>query len=145
MTGQIKIREGVAADAPALALLLAQLGYPGVQPFLERRIQEQLAHPDALLLVACSSARVIGFVSLHVIAQLALAGDFCRVSYLCVDEGVRSLGVGALLEQCAERHAREHGCDRIELHSNVRRVDAHRFYARVGYEESPKYLVKRLR
>lgn len=144
MSRQIAVREAVPDDGPALSRLLPQLGYPGTQPFLERRLLQQLSHPDALLLVAHAGAEVLGFISLHIIAQLALAGDFCRISYLCVEEGSRGLGVGALLEQCAQQHARALGCDRIELHSNARRVDAHRFYARVGYEESPKYLVKRL-
>ncbi len=144
MSQQLAIREAVLADAPALSRLLAQLGYPATQPFLERRLLQQLSHPDTRLLVAHAGAEVLGFISLHIIPQLALAGDFCRVSYLCVEEGSRGLGVGALLEQYAEQHARTLGCDRIELHSNARRHAAHRFYARVGYEESPKYLVKRL-
>lgn len=140
----VEIRSAVTADTPAISRLLAQLGYPANQPYVERRVTEQLAHPDALLLVAQSGAGVVGFISLHIISQLALAGDFCRVSYLCVDEDARSMGVGALLEACAERHARALGCDRIELHSNARRHDAHRFYQRCGYEDSPKYFVKRL-
>lgn len=144
MTPHVEIRQAVLNDGPALSRLLAQLGYPGTQPFLERRIAQLLSHPDALLLVAHEGNDVLGFISLHILPQLALAGDFCRISYLCVDEGMRSRGVGALLEQCAEQHARQSGCDRIELHSAWRRDAAHRFYARVGYTESPKYLVKQL-
>lgn len=144
MTAPIEIREAVLDDGPALSRLLAQLGYPGTEPFLERRIVEQLSHPDALLLVAHSAGQVVGLISLHIIPQLARAGDFCRISFLCVEEGMRGMGVGALLEQCAEQHARSLGCERIELHSNARRLAAHRFYARIGYEESPKYLVKQL-
>jgi len=144
MPSPIEIREGKLADAPALARLLAQLGYPETQPYLERRIVQQLSHPDALLLVAVAAGDVAGFISLHIIPQLALAGDFCRVSYLCVAENMRGHGVGAMLEQCAELQARELGCDRIELHSNAQRLDAHRFYASIGYEDSPKYLIKRL-
>ena len=144
MTAQIEIREAVLADGPVLSRLLAQLGYPGTERFLESRMVEQLSHPEALLLVAHAAGKVVGFISLHIIPQLARAGDFCRISFLCVEEEMRGMGVGALLEQCAEQHARSLGCERIELHSNAHRVDAHRFYARAGYEESPKYLVKRL-
>lgn len=145
MNARVEIREAALRDTAALAQLLTQLGYPGTEDFLQRRIVQQLSHEDARLLVADTAGRVVGFISLHIIPQLALAGDFCRVSYLCVEESVRGLGVGALLEHCAEEYAREVGCDRIELHSNVRREAAHRFYARLGYQESPKYLVKRLR
>jgi GNAT superfamily N-acetyltransferase len=136
------IRHGRLADAPQLAALLEQLGYPGTAAFIERRVAQQLAHPDALLLVAQAGDRVAGFISLHFIPQLALAGDFCRISYLCVTDDCRSLGIGALLERAAADEARARGCDRIELHCHERRSAAHRFYARQGYEESPKYLAK---
>jgi GNAT superfamily N-acetyltransferase len=138
------VRAATQADAAALVPLLAQLGYAGAEAFVERRVAEQLDHPDALLLVAEVEGAVRGFMSLHFIPQLALPGDFCRLSYLCVDQAARSLGIGAALERRAVEEARRRGCDRIELHSHERRRDAHRFYFREGYEESPKYLMKKL-
>ncbi len=144
MPPDIQIREAVVADAPALFRLLEQLGYPETQAFIGKRLAQQQSHPDALLLVAQRHGQVLGFISLHFIPQLALAGDFCRVSYFCVSEGARSLGIGAALEQRAQAEALARGCDRIEVHSNARRESAHRFYRRQGYAESPKYLVKRL-
>ena len=136
------LRPARHADLPALLELLAQLGYPDTGDFLARRVRELADHPDALLRVAECDGRVRGLIALHFIPQLALAGDICRIAYLCVDEGARGLGIGAALEEFAHAQARERGCDRIELHSHSRRVDAHRFYARQGYEEWPKYLVK---
>lgn len=138
------VRPARPGDAPALVALMAQLGYPGTGLFIERRLAGQLAHPDALLLVAEVQGRPAGFISLHFIPQIALAGDFCRISYLCVDEASRGEGVGAALEQAAVEEARRRGCDRVEVHCHQRRTDAHRFYARQGYEESPKYLIRNL-
>lgn len=138
------LRHARAGDAPVLVSLLEQLGYPGAHDFIERRLAQQIAHPDALLLVAETQGAVRGFISLHFIPQLALAGDFCRISYLSVEASARGLGLGAMLERAAVEIARRRGCDRIELHSHERRQDAHRFYFREGYEESPKYLVKRI-
>ncbi|WP_139803611.1 GNAT family N-acetyltransferase, partial [Cronobacter sakazakii] len=82
--------------------------------------------------------------SLHFIPQLALKGDFCRISYFCVSSNARSKGIGRLLESEGETLARARGCDRIEVHCHSRRSDAHRFYYRQGYTESPKYLCKSL-
>ncbi|HVE54057.1 MAG TPA: GNAT family N-acetyltransferase [Ramlibacter sp.] len=130
------------ADAPALVELLRQLGYDGAETFIARRLAELAAHPDALTLVAEGEGQVLGVISLHFVPQLARAADFCRISYFCVAEQARSLGIGALLEGLAVDEARRRRCDRIELHSSSRRVDAHRFYARQGYVESPKYLMK---
>lgn len=140
----IALRDALAADADAIAQLLDALGYPGTAPFIRTRIAQLLAHPDARLVVAADGARVVGVISLHFLPQLALAGDFCRISYLCVDEGARGGGIGAMLEARAAALARARGCDRIELHCHARRTDAHRFYERQGYSESPRYYAKSL-
>lgn len=140
----VQVRDATVDDAPAISALLTGLGYPGTEGFAPSKIAALRQHPDARLLVALDAAQVLGVVSLHFIPQLALPGDFCRISYLCVAEGARSRGVGALLEAQVEALARARGCDRIEVHCHSRRVDAHRFYARQGYEESPKYLMKLL-
>ena len=105
-------------DAAALVPLLAALGYPGGDGFVPRRLAQLLAHPDALLLVAERSAQVLGFISAHFIPQLALAGDFCRISYLCVADGARGSGVGARLEAAVVEEAARRGCDRVELPSH---------------------------
>lgn len=140
----ITIRTAYESDADTISKLLTSLGYAGTQPFIRDRIAQLLAHPDEKLLVATIGADVIGVLSLHFIPQLALAGDFCRISYFCVDESVRGAGIGAALETRATELARDRGCDRIEVHCHSRRVGAHRFYARQGYVESPKYLAKSL-
>lgn len=136
------LRQARAADAEALVHLLAQLGYPGTGEFIERRLRELEDHADALVHVAEADGVVVGVISIHFVPQLALARDFCRIAYLCVADRARGLGIGAQLEAWAQEQARLRNCDRIELHSSARRVDAHRFYGRLGYAESPKYLVK---
>lgn len=140
----IEIKVPQIPDAPAICALLDSLGYPGTEPFIERRIAQLLSHPDSQLLAAVEDGKVIGLISLHFIPQLALAGDFCRISYFCVGEDARGSGIGALLEQEAVSRARQRGCAGIEVHCHARRVDAHRFYFRQGYAESAKYLFKSL-
>jgi GNAT superfamily N-acetyltransferase len=144
LTAAVAVRDATVADAPAISALLTSLGYPGTEGFVPDKIAALLQHSDARLLVATDGTDVLGVVSLHFIPQLALPGDFCRISYLCVAEGARSRGVGAVLEAQVLALAKARGCDRIELHCHSRRTDAHRFYARQGYEESPKYLMKLL-
>jgi hypothetical protein len=48
------------------------------------------------------------------------------------------------LEAKAVEVAQRRECDRIEVHCQSRRTVAPGFYKRQGYQESPKYLVKRL-
>jgi GNAT superfamily N-acetyltransferase len=96
------------------------------------------------LVEAEGAGKILGFLSLHFIPQIALQGDFARISYFAVDESTRGKGVGKEMEEYCTRLARERGCHLIEVHCHTRRVRAHDFYFRQGYAESPKYLVKRL-
>lgn len=142
---ELLIREAKELDAEAITSLMNTLGYLGTESFMRARIAQSEVHPEESLLVAVNDAIVLGVISLHFIPQIALSGDFCRISYLCVAEDARNVGIGASLEAYATELAKARGCDRIEVHCNERRADAHRFYSRQGYQESPKYLIKSLK
>lgn len=138
------VRFARVEDSAGLARLLTQLGYPGTERFIGQKIELLLAHPDAELLVAEEHDEVLGFISLHFIPQLALRGDFCRIAYFCVGEDARGGGIGKALEEAAVQSAVARGCDRMEVHCHARRTQAHGFYARQDFLESPKYLMKML-
>ncbi|MGB9097160.1 GNAT family N-acetyltransferase [Erwinia sp.] len=140
----MKIRLAEAKDSFALSALLAELGYENTEGFIERRLTQLIDDRTEELLVAVHGSTVLGFLSLHFIPQLALAGDFARVSYFCIAEGERSKGAGQQLLQHAEQVAKQRGCDRMEVHCNEHRIKANAFYAREGYSESPRYLIKDL-
>jgi GNAT superfamily N-acetyltransferase len=137
------IRRAQPADTEAIRALIVQLDYepPDV---LEEKIRRLSNHPDEVLLVFELDAEVVAFLCLHFIPQIALNGDFARISYFAVKDTARGHGVGQQLEAHIAQLARERNCDRIEVHCHNRRTDAHRFYERQGYEESLKYFIKRL-
>jgi GNAT superfamily N-acetyltransferase len=138
------IRHAQQTDWPSIVRLLDQLDYPDTGKFLEARLAQLLDDPAEIFLVWEDDAAILGFLSLHFIPQIALEGDFARISYFSIDETARSKGIGRHLEEHATQLARERGCELIEVHCHTRREKAHAFYFRQGYEESPKYLVKRL-
>lgn len=138
------LRKVTRGDAARIADLLSQLDYPGAVEFIEEKIDRLLVHPDEEIVVAVEGGVILGFISIHFIPQIALRGSFARISYLCVDAAARGKGIGRALEEYCVQAAMNRGCDRIELHSHSRRQRAHAFYFRQGYEESPKYFMKRL-
>lgn len=138
------IRPAEPKDVFALSALLAELGYEDTALFIERRLAQLIADDTEQLLMAEQNNTVLGFLSLHFIPQLALAGDFARISYFCIAEGERSKGVGQGLLLHAERQARARGCDRLEVHCHEHREKANGFYSREGFTESPRYHYKTL-
>lgn len=141
----MKIRLAEAEDSFALSALLTELGYDNTQTFIEPRLAQLMDDQTEELLVAVHGNTVLGFLSLHFIPQLALAGDFARVSYFCIAEGERSKGAGQQLLKHAENLAKQRGCDRMEVHCHEHRIKANAFYTREGYSESPRYIIKDLR
>jgi GNAT superfamily N-acetyltransferase len=143
------IRQAKTGDWRAISSLMDQLEYPGTGHFLEEKIVKMIDDPRERLLVyeeeGHPGSRILGCISLHFIPQLALEGDFARISYFAVDDTVRSKGIGRQMEEYCTRLALEKGCHLMEVHCHSRRTKAHDFYFRQGYVESPKYLIKRLK
>ena len=141
----MKIRTIKESDHEVVSKLLGQLGYPDTEKFIQKKIETLLQNPNEhLVVIEDNEQQVFGFISIHIIPQIALEGDFARISYFAVDENYRSMGAGKILEEYCVQVAAERNCDRIEVHCHTRREKAHLFYYRQGYEESPKYLMKKL-
>ncbi len=140
----MKIRNVQLSDCDKIVGLITQLDYPNTSSFIEQKIRNLLNDPNEILAVAEDQESVVAFISIHFIPQIALEGDFARISYFSVDENYRSKGVGKILEEYCEQVAKSRNCDRIEVHCHSRREKAHKFYYRQGYIESPKYLIKSL-
>ena len=141
----MSIRQARQEDWKSISSLLDQLEYPGTERFLESKIRRMIEDPGESLLVYEEKGEILGFISLHFIPQIALEGDFARISYFTVERRARSGGIGRQMEEYCTRLAMEEGCQLIEVHCHTRRSQAHSFYFRQGYEESPKYLIKKLR
>ncbi|MDQ7092328.1 GNAT family N-acetyltransferase [Desulfosporosinus sp. PR] len=138
------VRKAKTADWEKIQILLEQLGYPTRGSFLKVKLSTLLNDPDEELLVYDSGTEVVAVISLHFIPQLALEGDFARISYFAIEEKMRDRGIGREIEEYCTAIATNRKCDRIEVHCNSRRAAAHRFYLRQGFTESPKYFIKML-
>jgi GNAT superfamily N-acetyltransferase len=140
----VGIRNAEISDWKEIMELLKQLDYSNTDSFLKNKIMMLLNHPDEKLLVYEDDKKVVAIISIHFIPQLAVVGDFARISYFSVDKEARSKGIGRELEEYCVALAKAKKCDRIEVHCHSRRVDAHRFYDRQGFVEAPKYFIKKL-
>jgi GNAT superfamily N-acetyltransferase len=67
-----------------------------------------------------------------------------RIGAVQVAAELRSKGIGARMIAFAEEAGRARGARSVELSSNKRRTEAHRFYERIGYARSHEAFKKRL-
>ncbi len=144
------IREARAQDVEEIVRLLVggSLSPEAERPEELDRYAEALAEltegPGAVL-VAEVDGEVVGVGQLITFRHLQHAGGRCaEVESLHVDARLRSQGIGGALLDEMERRASELGCYRIQLTSNLRRPDAHRFYEAHGYAGSHRGFKKSL-
>lgn len=93
--------------------------------------------PNLTLVVAESAGRVVGCLQLAILPGLSSQGasrgllEDVRVASDC-----RSRGIGEQLVQWAVTEAKARGCNLVELLTHQTRVDAQRFYKRLGFTAS---------
>ena len=135
----LRIREAAPADAPALAPLMGQLGYPTTPERVTRALAE-VREAGARVLVAEVAGEAQGVAVVFRMVSLHKPAPVAYLSALVVGESVRGQGVGTALIAAVEATGRAWGCAAIELTSNNRRADAHQFYAALGFvSESRKF------
>lgn len=94
-------------------------------------------HPDSELIVATLGGEVIATLQLTFIPGLSSGGAWrAQVEGVRVRADVRGGGIGGQLMNWVIARARRRKCWLIQLSTNRTRVDAHRFYERLGFRAS---------
>ncbi len=140
----ITIRPAVASDAPALASMLDQLGYPTEAGEIPGRLARMAERPGTTVFVAEQRDKPVGVVTVHLFPSLHTSDPVAWLTALVVDESARGTGVGSALVQRAEEWAQRHGAKRLSLTSHLRRGEAHDFYKRRDYAHTGVRLAKEL-
>ena len=129
----LDIRDARPEDAPALAALVTELGYPVSGDTIAERMAA-LHTAGETVLVAARGGTPVGLLTVHVTPVLHRPTPVGRLTMLVVGERERGNGVGRALVAAAERILAARGCALVEVTSNRRRTDAHAFYERLGYD-----------
>jgi GNAT superfamily N-acetyltransferase len=139
---RVRLRRAAAADVPALVRLMADDAISAgressdLAPY-ERAFARIDADPDQLLVVGEVDGEPACTLQLTVIPGLARGGVLRgQVEAVRVRSDLRSRGIGDALLRWAADELRSRGCAVAQLTTDKRRLDAHRFYARLGWVNS---------
>ncbi len=95
------------------------------------------ADPRQYLAVAVAGESVVGTLQLTFIPGLSRRGATrALIEAVRVRSDQRGSGLGRRLAQWAIATSREHGAAMVQLTTDASRVDAHRFYERLGFVAS---------
>lgn len=136
------LRDATPDDIDAIVAMLADdpLGRdreaPG-DPAYRAAFDAIAAQPGDALIVAERDGAVIGCLQLTFLRGLSRRGQLrAQIEGVRVAAQARGAGVGEALIGEALRRSRAAGCGIAQLTSDRSRVDAQRFYARLGFEAS---------
>lgn len=138
-------RQAVRADLPALIALFAAdaLGghgdtvHPDAFPHYERAFDQIEASASDILLVGTLGGEVVATAQVTFTTSLPSRGRTnMTIEAVQTRDDMRGKGIGARLIQHCIALGRERGVGLIQLMSNAKRVDAHRFYERLGFKKS---------
>lgn len=135
------VRAGSTDDSSALIKLLEQLGYPLQASEVVSAI-EIFSGGSYHLLVCEVGGSTVGFIALHWFYKFHSMHKTGRITAFCVDETVRSTGIGGALIKAAEDYFKDIGCRTVEVTTNLRRTRTPGFYREHGYAEQSRHFVK---
>ncbi|RSN45069.1 GNAT family N-acetyltransferase [Amycolatopsis sp. WAC 04197] len=135
------IRQARREDVAAIVGMLAddQIGSTrdsadDLTPYL-KAFEQIDADPAQLLIVADGGGEAVGTLQLSIIPGLARKGALRgQIEAVRVRSSHRGSGLGGELMRWAIDESRRRGCALVQLTSDVKREDAHRFYERLGFE-----------
>lgn len=141
----VSFRDARRDDLPAIVRMLAddplgagrEAATDPLPPEYGRAFDAIAASSDQRLLVAEHGGAVVGCLQLAVLANLSHRGTArALIEGVRVRADQRGRGVGAAMIGHAIDLARAAGCGAVELSSHASRVDARRFYERLGFVAS---------
>lgn len=95
------------------------------------------ADPNQRLIIAELGGQSVGTLQLTFIPGINRLGEWrCIIEAVHIDPTHRNLGLGSEMIGWSIEQARERGCGLVQLTSNKKRLDAHRFYERLGFAKS---------
>ena len=141
----IRFRLATRADVPSIVRMLAddELGsqrecYEDPLPEAYYSAFEQIHDdPNHELIVAERNAEVIGTLHLMFLPSLSFQGGLrAQIESVRVDRRFQSQGIGGEMMKWTLERARQRGAQIVQLTTHKTRLDAHRFYERLGFKGS---------
>lgn len=140
---ELILRDATVADLPAILAMLAEETIPAnreADPSDPRYLAAFAAidaDPNQRLVAAELDGRVVGTMQLSFLPGLAFRGSWRGlIEAVRIASDLRGKRIGERMILWAVEQCRARDCKLVQLTSSATRVDAHRFYARLGFVQS---------
>jgi len=141
----ITVRKASVSDSKWLVELSKQLGYDTEEDKLIKRFG-LLNQRKQEVFVAELDSEIVGYISFEPYFTLYIDPGI-NITALVVDGKHQKKGIGKSLINTAEKYAQENGFSFIRANSSSGRIEAHKFYRSVGFnnEKDQKRFLKEIK
>ncbi|MGF9872761.1 GNAT family N-acetyltransferase [Bacillus tropicus] len=138
-----QIREATIDDIDALCSLTKELKGSSISyEDMNNRLQFVQMSPFDFLYVYEEEETIFGLLGFRIRENLEDVTRYGEILIISVDSTIRRKGIGQVLMDYAEQLAKKHNCIGTWLVSGIKRVEAHPFYKKLGYEVNGYRFVK---
>jgi len=146
---EVSVRRAQDKDVKDILEILYELERPkpidnNELKIFKNKIDDYLAGPQKEILVAKGNSKIIGVASIVFIRRLNRAKLEMYIPELVVSKEFRHQGVGKKLILYCEELAKKKKCYRIRLESGNQRTDSHKFYKKIGFEQTALSFAKNI-
>ena len=121
-------------DATAVNALSKLLGYLLSIEETVKNIDLVLQSKDHTAFVAECENKIVGWIGASQAIMIEVM-PHCEINGLVINEHYQGIGIGKLLIDKVKHWAREKGNNKLGLHCNIQRTQAHKFYEHIGFAE----------
>ncbi len=132
----MEMRHATSRDVSSLAQLMTELGYPTSSEEMVVRLEAIVGRTDHAVFVAVENDIAAGMVAISTAPSLYRNDPQGAIVALVVSSRFRGRGLGGLLVRRGEIWLRDRGVNHVTVKPSTHREDAHRLYARLGYEHT---------
>jgi ribosomal protein S18 acetylase RimI-like enzyme len=129
----LTIRNAKLSDAPALAVLMCELGYETTSAEMSQRLKSILSDARYRTFVAERDNEIGGMIGTLTHASHEHNDLSGKIIALVVSRKHRQRGIGRALIAAAEKDFASRNVSRVTLTTRFERGEAHQFYEALGY------------
>jgi ribosomal protein S18 acetylase RimI-like enzyme len=135
MEKNFKIRKAVITDVDSVFNFISHLEERSFDfESFKVKFKENIEKPDILYLVAVGEEdEALGFISSHGQNPLRLEGKLFEIQEIYVTKSCRGKGIEQLLFAGLEDRISKLDCERLEVSADIDRLDAKKFYIKLGF------------
>lgn len=131
------IRSATVDDCKSVYSLICEMEECALDYSIFRKIYYNMIKCDAYaILVALEDDKIVGEITLRFEEQLHHCAKIAEIMECSVTSDFRSRGIGKQLFESACEVAKDRNCMQIEVSSNQIRMRAHKFYERMGMQNT---------